>query len=203
MSLAQTARAALARRLPGGARLSGAAGGGLPCQPRSARRSAAAPASGAGLVQVGPHAIEACARWRSPTVRRSKVALRHQSPGVQTFQCARKTRWVVGRRMVRTGFPPAPGSRHRGSVGDHPRSGGRAVGLPAPSDSPSLATHEGARRPALYGDTSARLAVAPYAPFLASVPHLGDKPISIWSNRHPAFYTASQPPSGRLRNGWP
>jgi len=29
----------------------------------------------------------------------------------------------------------------------------------------------------------------------ASVPHMGDNPISIRSNRHPAFYTASQPPS--------
>ena len=44
------ARAPLTRRLPGGARLSGAAGGGLPCQPRSARRSAAAPASVTSLV---------------------------------------------------------------------------------------------------------------------------------------------------------
>src|SRR5215207_3627379 len=101
--------------------------------------------------------------------------------------------------MARTGFPLTPGSRHRGSVGGHPRSGGRAADPPAPSDSPSLGTHEGARRPALSGDTSARLAVAPYAPFLASVPHVGDNPISIGSGHHPAFYTQREPKT-RARN---
>jgi hypothetical protein len=116
--------------------------------------------------------------------------------GCRESSVPRKTRWAAGQpAMGRTGFPPAPGSRHRGSVGGHPRYGGRAACPPAPSDSPSLETHEGARRPALYAGTSARLAVAPYAPFLASVPHMGDNPTSIRSNRHPAFYAASQPPS--------
>jgi hypothetical protein len=40
------------RRLPGGARLSGAASGGLPCPPRVATRSAAAPRERACLVHV-------------------------------------------------------------------------------------------------------------------------------------------------------
>ena len=147
----------------------------------------------------GPHAIEACARVAAA----NGTSLEGWPCDVSRQGCRRsreprKTRWVAGRRMARTGFPPAPGSRHRGSVGDHPRYGGRAVCPPAPSDSPSLETHEGARRPALYGGTSARLAVAPYAPFLASAPHMGDNPISIRSNRHPAFYTASQPPSDHL-----
>jgi len=99
-------------------------------------------------------------------------------------------RRAAGRsRMARTGSPPAPGSQHRGSVGGHPRYGGRAACPPAPSDSPSLGTHEGDRRPALYGGTSARSALAPYAPFVLTVPHLGDNPTPIGSERHPAFYT--------------
>ncbi len=147
----------------------------------------------------GAHAIEACAR----VAVTNGTSLEGWPCDVSRQRCRRssvprKTRWVAGRRMARTGFPPAPGSRHRGSVGDHPRYGGRAVCPPAPSDSPSSGTHEGARRPALYGGTSARLAVAPYAPFLTSVPHMGGNPISIRSNRHPAFYTASQPPSDHL-----
>jgi hypothetical protein len=69
------ARDTLARRLPGGARLSGAAGGGLPCQARSAMRSAAAPRA-ACLV----HVWSTCHRsravrsglQRSSAVRRSR-----------------------------------------------------------------------------------------------------------------------------------
>jgi hypothetical protein len=174
--------------------LSGAAGGGLPCQgpPRGAPLP---PRATCTWTTLGPYAIEACA-WVAVT---NGTSLQGWPCGVsrqlQPFPGPRKTRWVGGRRRARTGLPPAPGSRHRGSVGDHPRYGGRAVGPPAPSDSPSLETPEGARRPVLSGGTWARLAVAPYAPFLAGVLHLGDNPISIRSNRHPAFYTASRPPA--------
>jgi hypothetical protein len=104
--------------------------------------------------------------------------------------------------MGRTGLPAAPGSRHRGSVGDHPRYADRAGDPPGPSDSPSWETHEGARRPARYGGTSAQRAATPYAPFLVSVPHVGDNPIAIGSNRHPPFYTASQPPSDDMGDDW-
>jgi hypothetical protein len=85
----------------------------------------------------------------------------------------RKTRWAAGRRKARKGSSPMPGSRHRGSVGGHPGCGGRAACPPVPSDSPSWETHEGARRPALYVGTSARLALAPCAPFLRLSPIWG------------------------------
>jgi hypothetical protein len=97
------------------------------------------------------------------------------SPGCRRSRVPRETRRAAGRPpMARTGFPPTPGSRHRGSVGGHPRSGGRAASAPAPSDSPSLGTHEAALRPGLCVGTWARPAVAPCAPFLASIPHVGD-----------------------------
>src|SRR5215218_816724 len=50
MSLAQTRQGSLARRLPGG---------GLPCQPRPATRSAAPPQAGRVWSTFGPHAIGA------------------------------------------------------------------------------------------------------------------------------------------------
>jgi hypothetical protein len=109
--------------------------------------------------------------------------------GCRRSSVPRKTRWAAGRRMARTAFPPAPGSRHRGSVGGRPRYGGRAACPPVPSGSPSLATHGGARRPALYVGTSAQLALAPMRSILAGVPHVGDDPTLIGSERHPAFYT--------------
>jgi hypothetical protein len=198
MSLAQTPPGLpLTRRSPRRGSLVGGSRRGLPCQARSATRSAAAPTSDVYLVHV----------WatRNRSMRSGGVTngtslegwpCDVSRQGCRDFSVPRKTRWAAGQpAMGRTGFPPAPGSRHRGSVGDHPRYGGRAGDPPGPSDLPSLETHEGARRPALYGGISARLAVAPYAPFLASVPHMGDNLISIRSNRHPAFYTASQPPS--------
>ena len=122
------------------------------------------------------------------------LALRRHRQGCRRPEVPRKTRRAAGRPpMARTESPLTPGSRHQGSVGDHPRYGGRAAYPPAPSDSPTLGTHEGARRPALYGDTSARLAAAPYAPFLANVPHVGDNPTPIGNERHPAFYTQREP----------
>jgi hypothetical protein len=53
------ARAPPSKAVAGGARLSGAAGGGLPCQARPAMRSAAAPGERACLVHVWCHAIGA------------------------------------------------------------------------------------------------------------------------------------------------
>jgi hypothetical protein len=56
MSLAQTPPGLpLQGDRPGGTRLSGAAGGGLPCQPRSATRSAAASGSERAWSMFGPH----------------------------------------------------------------------------------------------------------------------------------------------------
>jgi hypothetical protein len=82
-------------------------------------------------------------------------------PGRQAWEIRR----AAGRPpMARTGFRTASGSRHRGSVGGRPRYGDKAACPPAPSDSASLETPGGARRPGLYGGTSARLAVSPYAP---------------------------------------
>jgi hypothetical protein len=90
MSLAQTPPGLpLTRRSPRRARLSGAAGGGLPCQPRSARRSAAAPASG---IVPGPWLGHT--RWeptgpqRSPAGRRSTGRWRH--PGKPDWVSADK-----------------------------------------------------------------------------------------------------------------
>ena len=121
--------------------------------------------------------------------------LRHHRQGCRRSSMPREIRRVAGRlRMARTGFPPTPGSRRRGSVDDRPRYGGRAACPPVPSDSPSLETHKEARRPALSGGTSARLAAAPCAPFLPTIPHMGDDPTPIGNECHPAFYTASQPP---------
>jgi hypothetical protein len=57
------ARAPPSKAVAGGARLSGAAGGGLPCQARPATRSAAAPTSGRCLVHVWS------TRHRNPAVR--------------------------------------------------------------------------------------------------------------------------------------
>ena len=122
---------------------------------------------------------------------------------LQTFRMPREIMWAVGRlRMARTRFPPAPGSRHRGSVGARPRCGGRAACPPAPNDSPSLGTHEGARRPVLYGGTSARLAAAPCTPFLRPVPHMGDNPTPNGNECHPAFYTQRASHRMTVRNGW-
>jgi hypothetical protein len=98
-------------------------------------------------------------RWPTPS-----------SPG-----CRRS--YASGDQVV--GWPAVDGSdrvstnartRHRGSVGARPRYGGRPVCLPGPSDSPSLETHEGARRPAPSVGTSARLAAAPCTPFLRLPP---------------------------------
>jgi hypothetical protein len=58
MSWPRPARAPLARRLPGGARLSGAAGG-VCLASQGPRRGAPPPTAGACLVHVGPHAIGA------------------------------------------------------------------------------------------------------------------------------------------------
>jgi len=38
------------------------------------------------------------------------------------------------------------------------------------------------------------LAAAPCAPFLPTVPQMGDDPTLIGNECHPAFYTASHPP---------
>ena len=101
--------------------------------------------------------------------------LRRHRQGCRRSSTPREIRRVAGRlRMARTGFPPTPGSRRRGSVGARPKYGGRAACPPVPSDSPSLETHKEARRPGLSGGTSARLAVAPCAPFLPTIPHMGD-----------------------------
>jgi hypothetical protein len=98
----------------------------------------------------------------------------HRTVGSLTVIPPGPTRRAAGRPpMGRTGLPAAPGSRHRGSVDDPPRYGDRAGDPPGPSDSPSWATPEGARRPARYGGTSARLAVAPYAPFWRVSPMWG------------------------------
>ena len=103
-------------------------------------------------------------------------------------------------RMARTGFPLTPGSRRRGSVGGRPRYGGRAACPPAPSDSPSLATHEGARRPARCVGTSARLAAAPCTPFLRLPPD-GGRPYAH-RRRMPSSVLHSEPaPDEPVRNG--
>ena len=152
-------------------------------------RSAAAPTSGVCVFTFGPHAGKCALGWRSPVLCRSKVPYDVSRQGCRRSSVPRKTRWAAGRRMARTAFPPAPGSRHRGSVGGRPRYGGRAACPPVPSGSPSLATHGGARRPALYVGTSAQLVLAPMRSILAGVPHVGDDPTLIRSERHPAFYT--------------
>jgi hypothetical protein len=133
-----------------------------------------------------------------------ELASTTSSPGMQTVPVPRETRRAAGRLwMARTGFPPTPGSRHRGSVGGRPRYGGRAASPPAPSDSPSLGTHGGARRPAPFGGTSARLALAPCAPFLPVVPHRGDNhPTPIGNECHPAFYTQRASRRMPVRTGW-
>ena len=141
----------------------------------------------------GPCQLRSSWRWwreRWPTT---------SSPGADV-PVPRQTRRSAGRPpMARTGSPPTPGSRHRGSVGGHPRSGDRAACPPAPSDSPSLETQEAARRPGLSVGTWARSAVAPCAPFLVSVPHVGGNPTPIGGGRHPAFYTKrAKPRSDRL-----
>ena len=152
-------------------------------------RSAAAPTSGVCVFTFGPHAGKCALGWRSPVLCRSKVPYDVSRQGCRRSSVPRKTRWAAGRRMARTAFPPASGSRRRGSVGGRPRYGGRAACPPVPSGSPSLATHGGARRPALYVGTSAQLVLAPMRSILAGVPHVGDDPTLIGSERHPAFYT--------------
>jgi hypothetical protein len=88
------ARAPPSKAVAGGARLSGAAGGGLPCQARSATRSATAPASGACLV----HVWATC--HRSPAVpnglQRSPAARRSRRPPVQSWGNK-----PVGRTLIR------------------------------------------------------------------------------------------------------
>jgi hypothetical protein len=164
----------LTRRSPGGARLSGQpAGSALPGRVRDAARRC-------------PH----------ERVRRSDAGRRRRRQGCGRFGVPRETRQAAGRApMARTGFPATPGSRHRGSVDGRPRSGGRAASPPGPSDSPSLGTHEGARRPALSGGTSAGLAVAPYAPFSASVPQVGDN-LRPWRGNAIQCSTHSCPAAG-------
>jgi hypothetical protein len=174
MSLAQTPPPLTKAIAQAGLACRGQTAGGLPCQPRSATRSAAAPTSDVCLVHVWATRQQRHAVDGGRPVRRSNAGLRRHRLGRRPFTVSRETKRAAGRsRMARPGFPPTPGSRRRGSVGDHPRSGGRAAYPPAPSDSPSLGTREGAQRPALYVGTSARLAVAPYAPCLASAPVWG------------------------------
>jgi hypothetical protein len=139
----------------------------------------------------------------APRRQAERWPLRRHSQSCRRFGVLRETGWAADRPpMARTGFPPTPGSQHRGSVGDHPRYGDKAACPPAPSDSLSLATHEGTRRPALYAGTSARLVVAPCAPFLPTFP-IGGRPYAH-RKRMPSsvLHTAAQPPSDRLRNGW-
>jgi hypothetical protein len=156
----------------------------------------------AGLACRRQQAGQACQAWcatRSATVPRASTSLAcwatTSSPGRRPSRVPRKTRPAAGRPpMARTGFPLTPGSRHRGSVGDHPRYGDRAADPPAPSDSPSLGTHEGARRPALYGDTSARLAAAPYAPIFGECPPYGGQPY-LYREQPPSSVLHSEPPA--------
>jgi hypothetical protein len=117
------------------------------------------------------HRVASARYRRSP--RPARAPSHEGSQGYRRSSVPRKTSWAAGRRMARTGFPPTPGSRRRGSVDARPRYGGRAACPPGPSDSPSLETHGGARRPALSGGTSARLAAAPCTPFLRLPPRWG------------------------------
>ena len=150
-------------------------------------------AGGVSLASQGPRRGAPLPHER---VRRSDAGRRRRRQGCGRFGVPRETRQAAGRApMARTGFPATPGSRHRGSVGDRPRSGGRAASPPGPSDSPSLGTHEGARRPALSGGTSAGLAVAPYAPFSASVPQVGDN-LRPWGANAIQRSTHSRPAAG-------
>jgi hypothetical protein len=152
-------------------------------------RSAAAPRATCACSRLGhaPESMRSVAVTSGLSLEGSPYDVSRQ--GCRRSSVPRKTRWAAGRRMARTAFPPASGSRRRGSVGGRPRYGGRAACPPVPSGLPSLATHGGARRPALYGGTSAQLALAPMRSILAGVPHVGDDPTLIGSERHPAFYT--------------
>jgi hypothetical protein len=190
MSLAQTPPGLpLTRRLPGGLACRGRpAGVSLPAKVRHAERRC--PHERRVRVHVWATRRKVCARvavTSGLSLEGSPYDVSRQ--GCRRSSMPREIRWAAGRRKARTAFPPAPGSRHRGSVGGRPRYGGRAACPPGPSDSPSLGIHEGARRPALFGGTSAGLALAPSAPFVLTVPHLGDNPTPIGTERHPAFYT--------------
>jgi hypothetical protein len=182
MSLAQTPPGLpLTRRSPGRGSLVGAAGGGLPClgKVRDAERR--------------------CPHERG---RRSHAGRRRRRQGCGRFGVPRETRRAAGRPpMARTGLPAAPGSRHRGSVGDHPRSGGRAASPPGPSDSPSSGHLEEV------GDLR-----CPEVPRLGWLRHpmLHSRRVSLrWGTtyahgeRTPSSVlpTAAQPPVDRLRTG--
>jgi hypothetical protein len=126
---------------------------------------------------------------------RSAAAPRAGVPGPQlTSGVPRETR-----QTAQTGSPAAPGSRHRGSVGGHPRYGDRAADPPVPSDSPSLGTHGGARRPALCVSTSARSALAPCAPFWLGVPIWGRPYAQRERMPSSVLHTAGQPRCDRVR----
>jgi hypothetical protein len=183
--------------------LSGAAGGVSLASKGPPRGAPLPPRALCAWSTFGPHANRSKRSAAVTSGTRSKSGPTTSSPGCRRPSVPRETKWTVGRlRMALTGFLPTPGSRHRGSVGGHPRYGGRAAYPPVPSDSPSLGTHEGARRPALYAGTSARLALAPCAPFLATVPHMGDDPTPIGNECHPAFYIQRASRRMPVRNGW-
>ena len=164
-------------------------------------RSAAAPTSDVRVFTFGPTrrkyalGVAVTSGW---SLEGSPYDLSRQ--GCRRSSVPRKTRWAAGRRMARTAFPPAPGSRHRGSVGARPRYGDTAACPPVPSGSPSLGTHGGARRPALYVGTSARLALAPCAPSARVSPMWGTTLRSSGANAiQRSTHTVGQPPDDRVR----